>query len=28
MLANGSEAHRIVLMNGDVISSKLSKAKD
>lgn len=28
MLANGSEEHRIVLMNGDVISSKLRELKD
>jgi len=28
MLANGSEEHRIVLMNGDVISSKLRAIKD
>ena len=28
MLANGSEEHRIVLMNGDVISSKLREIKD
>lgn len=28
MLANGSEEHRIVLMNGDVISSKLRKIDD
>jgi hypothetical protein len=28
MLANGSEEHRIVLMNGEVISSKLRKIED
>jgi hypothetical protein len=28
MLANGSEAHRIVLMNGNVLSSRLREIKD
>jgi hypothetical protein len=28
MLANGSEEHRIILMNGDVISSRLREIKD
>ncbi|MCU0795216.1 MAG: hypothetical protein MUF31_04690 [Akkermansiaceae bacterium] len=28
MLSNGSEEHRIVLMNGDVISSRLREIKD
>jgi hypothetical protein len=28
MLANGSEEHRVVLMNGHVISSRLREIKD
>ena len=28
MLANGSEEHRVVLMNGDVISSRLRRVKE
>ena len=28
MLANGSEEHRIIFMNGDVISSRLRRIKD